>query len=165
MATRRLKTAFAATAGGIVRSLAALPPAYAVMALLWPWAVQSISIRCGRSRCSPAFLRVRHSVPGVEIPAVALPWNYLLTFLAITLPESMLIGLVLAVGAGLRWLGTGARNPASTKNLQILAITIAALFPVVYFVVARPTAYNGLRHFLFILPPLAMLAAVASIGR
>src|SRR6266511_1729294 len=38
-----LKTAFAATAGGAVRVLAALPLAYAVMALFWPWAVQSAS--------------------------------------------------------------------------------------------------------------------------
>ena len=157
-----VKTAFAATAGGIVRLLAALPPAYAIMALLWPWAVQSISNPLQAIRMFARYpFESDILFQGVEIPAVALPWNYLLTFLAITLPESMLVGLVLAVGAGLRWLGTGARNPAGTKNLQILAITTAALFPIVYFVVARPTAYNGLRHFLFVLPPLAVLAAVA----
>jgi dolichyl-phosphate-mannose-protein mannosyltransferase len=156
------KSAFAATSAGIVRLFAALPLAYVIMGLLWPWAVQSIANPLQAIRMFARFpFESNILFQGVEIPAVGLPWNYLLTFLAITLPESMLVGLVLAVGAGLRWVGTGARNAAGTKNLQLLAITTAALFPIVYFVVARPTAYNGLRHFLFVLPPLAVLAAIA----
>jgi hypothetical protein len=36
---------------------------------------------------------------------------------------------------------------------------MAALFPILYAIIARPAIYNGLRHFLFIIPPLCVLAA------
>jgi hypothetical protein len=37
---------------------------------------------------------------------------------------------------------------------------IAAFFPLLYATIARPTAYNNLRHFIFVLPPLVVLAAL-----
>jgi hypothetical protein len=35
-----------------------------------------------------------------------------------------------------------------------------AFFPVAFFVFEQPTAYNGIRHFLFVVPPMAVLAAL-----
>jgi hypothetical protein len=40
-------------------------------------------------------------------------------------------------------------------------VIIAAVFPFVYFAVFRPVAYNGMRHFLFVIPPVCVIAALA----
>jgi hypothetical protein len=47
---------------------------------------------------------------------------------------------------------------ARTRAFGLTAV--AAVFPVVYFLVSRPAAYDGIRHFLFVVPPLAVLAGV-----
>ena len=39
-------------------------------------------------------------------------------------------------------------------------VVLAALFPLVYTLLAAPPLYNGLRHFSFVLPPLAVLAGM-----
>ena len=39
-------------------------------------------------------------------------------------------------------------------------MALAALFPVVYVLITHPVIYNGFRHFLFVLPPMAVLAAI-----
>jgi hypothetical protein len=41
------------------------------------------------------------------------------------------------------------------------ATLIAFLLPVTYVLVSRPVLYNEMRHFLFILPPLAVMAGVS----
>ncbi len=42
-----------------------------------------------------------------------------------------------------------------------LLIALAALLPVAVTVLARPAMYNGIRHFVFVLPPLAVLGGLA----
>lgn len=151
-------------AGGCARLLAVLPLTWATMALLWPWAAQA--------PLNPihALLMFSHFpfpadilFEGTVVPASEVPRSYLPVFLALTLPESMLLGLLAAslaaVAAIARW--RHVLPVPTAARLQFLAVTTAALFPIAYFVVAKPTAYNGMRHFLFILPPLAVLAAVA----
>jgi hypothetical protein len=84
------------------------------------------------------------------------------------MPEILLFGLVVAAVFGFAWLigklrrgefaavgGTGDR-----RSLQLLVVLLAGFFPVVFFVFFRPTAYNGIRHFLFVVPPMAVLAAL-----
>jgi hypothetical protein len=39
-------------------------------------------------------------------------------------------------------------------------VALAAFLPVLAFIFFRPTIYNGIRHFLFVVPPIAVLAAV-----
>ena len=41
-----------------------------------------------------------------------------------------------------------------------MTVVIAAILPLAYAVIAHPTAYNVLRHFAFVLPPLAILAGL-----
>jgi hypothetical protein len=46
------------------------------------------------------------------------------------------------------------------RRLQVALVAVAALFPVVYVLITHPVIYNGFRHFLFVLPPMAVLAAI-----
>ena len=43
----------------------------------------------------------------------------------------------------------------------MLLILSAAVVPVSYAMVSRPALYNGLRHFVFIVPPIAVMAGIA----
>lgn len=43
----------------------------------------------------------------------------------------------------------------------MLMLTLAATLPLVIAMVKRPALYNGIRHFIFVIPPMAVLAGVA----
>jgi hypothetical protein len=46
------------------------------------------------------------------------------------------------------------------RTLQYLILLQAAVVPVLAFIIMRPTVYNGMRHFLFVVPPLVIIAAI-----
>lgn len=155
----------AASAAGFTRLLVVLPLTWAVMAVLWPWAAQEpLNPLQALGMFSHFPFTGDNLFEGQLIPAAEAPRSYLLVFLAITLPESMLLGLLAALVFAVLALARRRYRPMSLtrRDLQLLAVATAALFPLVYFVLARPTAYNGMRHFLFILPPLAVVAAVGA---
>lgn len=93
---------------------------------------------------------------GKFVPAVELPPSYLPVWLGITAPLASLIGLGLALGACVRW-----RRSTLEARLSVALVVFAVLFPLVYAAATRATLYDGIRHVLFVLPPLTALAAVA----
>ncbi len=145
---------------GLKVLLPALVLAYAVMALFWPYAWQA-PLNPWRVLRTFSHLPIELDTlaAGRWYPADSLPWFYLPAYVVLTLPEVVLAGLAAALGAGTAWLRRGARLDARAAALG--AVAFAALFPLAVFVIARPTAYNGLRHVLFVLPPLVLLAALA----
>jgi hypothetical protein len=91
-----------------------------------------------------------------------LPRDYVPTWFANTLPETWFaIAIVAAIGAaiGLRrrrgWPGVDARWTDGT------VVAVAAVGPVLGAMAMEPTLYDGIRHFLFVYPPLAALAGWA----
>jgi hypothetical protein len=94
---------------------------------------------------------------GVVYPSDALPRGYLATFLLLTVP--LPIGLLGACGHAALG-GRALRRRRAPAALAGLLFTL--WFPVAFFVAARPTVYDGMRHFLFVLPPLAVLAGVGA---
>lgn len=97
---------------------------------------------------------------GGYVQSDALPWYYLLKWLAITLPEWTLVLLCLApLFAVQTWLVRRSTDGASvTLPLQWCVVALSAVFPLIYVIVTRPVLYDGMRHFLFILPPLMVIA-------
>jgi hypothetical protein len=94
-----------------------------------------------------------------------MPRRYVPTLLALTLPELMLaLGLCGTIGAAVESIvGDGS---SSTRNLgrraALFAVILAALLPVLVTVIARPAMYNGIRHFVFLMPPFAVLGGLAA---
>jgi hypothetical protein len=84
-----------------------------------------------------------------------LPWYYLLKMIAIQYTEPLvglaIIGLLVTVMGILR-----------RRELDARMVLLALWFflPILYVAVARPTLYHGFRQFLFITPPLFVLAGV-----
>ena len=53
------------------------------------------------------------------------------------------------------------RDVAANRRAILLLVALAALLPLAVTIALRPAMYNGIRHFVFVLPPLAVLGGLA----
>lgn len=88
---------------------------------------------------------------GADVHSRRLPWTYVPVWLLYTTPLVLLAGGLLALPA------LGRRTPGRAGAWGLLG---AAAFPVGYVIARHSTLYDGIRHLLFIVPPLAALAAL-----
>jgi hypothetical protein len=141
--------------------------AYLVMGLVWPWAVVSPLNPFHAVEYFSNFFEKpwRELFDGQLILVPDMPRRYVPTLLALTLPELMLaLGLCGTICAAVESAcGDGTSSTANTgRRAALFAIILAALLPVVVTVVARPAMYNGIRHFVFLMPPFAVLGGLAA---
>ncbi|WP_442880964.1 glycosyltransferase family 39 protein [Aromatoleum sp.] len=146
------------------RALVALLPAGAVaialMAVFWPWAVLSPgNLFRAMTTFSHFSFQLDTILAGVVMKNGEVPGHYLLSYLLVRLPELFLLGIAFALLAGLRALPAVSSRDGRRAALVLLPAALAAAFPLVYTLVAAPPLYNGIRHFTFVLPPLAVIAA------
>jgi len=156
------------------RLLPAALLAYGVMGVFWPWGVMSPGNPFQALRdFSKLPINVDTLVAGIWVKATHVPRDYLPDYLVVNLPEVVLFGLLTAAGFAIAWgirrLRHGPRFPSANepgdlRRIQLVLVTVAAFFPIAFFIFFTPTAYNGLRHFLFVVPPLAVLAAIGIDG-
>lgn len=85
---------------------------------------------------------------------INLPRAYLPTLLALTLTPPVWL-LVLT------WLPAAAKRLGQDTSRSLLPVLLWFLVPCAYVVLRTPPMYDGYRHFLFILPPLFILAGMA----
>jgi hypothetical protein len=139
----------------------ALALAYAVMALVWPWSVSSpLNPLRAVEYFSHFFEKPWHELfDGRIISVPDMPRSYVPTLLALKLPAILLcLGLIGAAGA----LVAAFRSSLVIERRAILLLLVlAALLPVAVAITMRPAMYNGIRHFVFVLPPLAVLGGLA----
>ncbi|MBF0135099.1 MAG: glycosyltransferase family 39 protein [Magnetococcales bacterium] len=89
-----------------------------------------------------------------------LPLSYLPINFGIVLPEVSLILLLAAVPVGLYRLFP-VRQDRSVREMTGQAAMLAGLLvPLLFVVIMKPNIYNGIRHFLFLLPPMAALQSL-----
>ncbi|HEY5963573.1 MAG TPA: glycosyltransferase family 39 protein [Xanthobacteraceae bacterium] len=147
------------------RLLLALMPAavlaYAVMGLVWPWGVaHPLNPLRAIEVFSHFFEKPWHELYGGErITPPDMPRSYVPVLMGLKLPEIF----SLLAGAGLAGALVAACRSALTPRTRavLLALALAAVLPVAVTVMARPAMYNGIRHFVFVLPPLAVAGGLA----
>ena len=139
--------------------------AWGTMLGAWPWA--SLSPLTGPLRALFATATLRPDITflfsGQMVSASALPSDYAFTWFLITLPECHLLGLGLALLLGVAWLRskrTGDWRAAAGDALPALWFSLVALAPLALVWLARPFLYDGVRHLLFLIPPLCVIAGV-----
>src|SRR5262245_63103544 len=54
-----------------------------------------------------------------------------------------------------------SRNLPLTRRANLLLVTTSAFVPIVVATLTHPALYNGLRHFVFVVPPFAVLGGLA----
>lgn len=136
--------------------------AYAVMAVVWPWGVID---PLNPIRAIGVFAHFfekpwQELFEGTLLTPPDMPRRYVPVLVMLQLPE-LLLALGLA-GAFIAALGV-ARSSATPQRRAIdLCILLSALLPIAVTVLSRPAMYNGIRHFVFVLPPLAVLGGIAA---
>ncbi|HML09029.1 MAG TPA: glycosyltransferase family 39 protein [Xanthobacteraceae bacterium] len=140
--------------------------AYLVMGLVWPWAVVSPLNPFRAVEYFSNFFEKpwRELFDGRLILVPDMPRSYVPTLIALTLPELMLVlglcGTVVAIVAAARG-EAGRAGLAAGRRAALLATALAAALPLLVTVAMRPAMYNGIRHFVFLMPPLAALGGLA----
>jgi len=138
--------------------------AYPVMLLFWPWG-QTDPIE-NPLRALAFFSHQNFPFytlfDGQFVPATDLPWTYLPTYIALALPELILVLLLCVPIAALVALWRGAFRLSREQALAAFVIGIGIVFPVAYAISIRAVLFDGMRHFIFVLPLIAVVAAVAA---
>jgi hypothetical protein len=141
---------------------AALALAWVVMIAAWPWAQQQPLLRPFEAARETANYQWRHQVlfNGERVFSYELPWTYLPTWFGITLPELYLLALLCTVICGC--VLVRKRVVDVPKLLVVLLCSLGIALPLLGVLVAKPIIYDAHRHFLFLFPPLAALAGIAT---
>jgi hypothetical protein len=137
--------------------------AWVVMLTCWPWGqvnpiINPLAGIVYASRFSYAMTTLFF---GEQVPAQRPPLSYLPVWFGVQLPEIYFVAGGAAVGGFFfrrRHIDPQQLRPGNrTAELAFLAFVV--LFPIATAIALRSTLYDGVRHLLFVIPPLAVLAA------
>ena len=133
---------------------------YLVMGLVWPWSIMEPGHPFQALTYFSHFFEKpwKEMFEGALVSVPDMPWSYLPTLFALQLPE-VLLGL-LAAGVVGTFMSLSHKDVTSRRKTILLMLTLAATLPLVIAMVKRPALYNGIRHFIFVIPPMTVLAGV-----
>lgn len=155
-----------------VRTAAAVTAAWIVAIALWPWLqignpFTQFNIAYSHFAAIPTEFEFDHW--GRRLLTTDLPWSYIpeqwLARLPIGFLALLATAVVLGIAAAIHWARSaathdGLREAALTlaRNRNILLVWVAATVPVAFLMATHATLYDGVRHTLFVVPMLALLA-------
>ncbi len=164
-----------------LRTLVALVLAWLAAIAIWPW-LQAPNPFARFAQVYAYFIRsyVQFDFPawGRTISSGALPWHYIPGQLLARLPEGFLALLVIAALFGVVTAGGFVRDCSArirqngfggvlacgadlAQSRGLLVVTVAALGPPLFVIARGSVIFDALRHLLFILPMLALIAGWA----
>jgi hypothetical protein len=134
---------------------------YLIMGLIWPWSIIEVGNPFRALTYFSHFFEKpwKELFDGALVSVPDMPWSYLPTLFALQLPEVMLALTIAGVVSTFAMLPR-PEVPARRKTI-LLMLTLAATLPLVVAMVKRPALYNGIRHFIFLIPPMAVLGGLA----
>jgi len=135
--------------------------AWIIMISFWPYAHQSPILNPIKSLLTSSSFDVVYPVlyRGKIFMSDQLPWYYMIWFLIISTPVNIILLVVIGFFGGI---AEQLRAWRSSRSLMIFGVQVWVFFPVLYFVAFTPNVYDGIRHVLFILPGLALLAGLGA---
>ena len=142
-----------------LRMLLAVVLAYVIMILAWPWAALApLNPIRGLLAFSEFQYAIRTVLAGQVYDMANAPRLYVPIYILIRMPLLTLFGAALAIlFAVLPRTAAGAKQP---QHRAIALLTLTVIFPLTCQVAFQGPAFTGLRHFLFIIPALTILAAI-----
>jgi hypothetical protein len=176
---RRGKSTAPALAQIALRFVAAAVIAGATAWAIWPWLqIGNPLTQFTNAYAHFALIQLPMQFPswGRELSTDALPWHYIPEQMLARLPEAFLLLLAVALVAAIATLAGLVRKSAAryarhgvgglaaaalwiARSRGLLVVAVAALAPSVIIAVQHMTIYDGIRHLLFTIPMLALLAA------
>ena len=162
-----------------VRTISAMVIAWVTAIALWPW----LQVGNPFANFKIAFVYFANHPSSWEFPhwgamvkTTNLQWSYVPEQLAVRLPEGFLLLLIAGGAAGIAVVGGFLRSAVRAlahrsmtelaaslltlaRSRQALIVWAAAVTPIMFIIVQRSTLYDGVRHVLFLIPMLAVIAA------
>src|SRR6516164_657946 len=138
--------------------------AYLVMLIFWPWGQTDPIENPLRALAFFSHQTFPFSTlfAGRFVPASDLPWTYLPTYIALALPELVLVLLLCApVLAGTV---ISCQWPHVRRELALahFVVGFGIAFPIAYAIAIKAVLFDGMRHFIFVLPLIAVAAALVA---
>lgn len=126
---------------------------YILAILLWPFALQKpfTNVLFSLQKFTNYSIGLRTIFDGEQMMSNMLPWNYAPKYLWIGMPLITVFG---CVGAGIYVL---VKRKAFI--LPVYFVFFAFLFPLFWIIYKNSNLYGGIRHMLFVIPPMVILAA------
>lgn len=141
-------------------------PAFALAFVLWPAAWTNpllVAIEAVKATAKFRF-EVDVLLSGATYSSTALPWHYLPSYFAVKLPEVLLLGFGLGLPVVLVVWGKAWMDGERRLGFGVPALLLGVFFPLAYAMAAGSVHYDEIRHFLFVLPPLAVITALGLVG-
>lgn len=150
------RTGWRFVAESLLCLLPALLLAYVIMVLAWPWAALApLNPIRGLFAFSEFHYPIRTVLDGTVYEMAHVPRLYVPIYILIRLPLLTLFGA--ALGGMFALLPSGSTQ-IRRRDIALVALTV--IFPLGCQVIWDGPAFTGLRHFLFLVPALAVLAGV-----
>jgi hypothetical protein len=138
--------------------LPALALAYVIMILAWPWAALApLNPIRGLLAFSEFNYSIRTLLAGQIYEMANVPRLYAPIYIAIRVPLIMLFSAALTMTAA-QLLGRASNS--RLQHREITLVSLMVIFPLTCQVIFHGPAFTGLRHFLFLIPALAVLAGI-----
>jgi hypothetical protein len=134
---------------------------YLVMIASWPWASLA-PLNPLRAIFSFAHFHyeIRTIVAGEIYPMADVPWWYVPYYLLIKVPLTVYAGVLCAFAALMWMLARHGVSKLPRRQFETAFVAFVAMFPVVSEAIMEGPAFTGMRHFTFVVPPLAVLAGI-----
>src|SRR5215831_6466029 len=129
--------------------------AYPVMLVFWPWGQTDPIENPLRALAFFSHQNFPFSTlfAGRFVPASNLPWTYLPAHISLALPELILVLLLCApIVAGVAF-ARGRTRVSRKQVLVYLILSVGIVFPVAFAIAIKAVLFDGMRHFIFVLPP------------
>ncbi len=130
---------------------------WGVMLICWPWAATSPIANPLDALTHFGKLPINFEFPfwGERVRTTDLPWTYVPGFLLAKLPL-LFVAALLATPVVIY---TALRGPGMRRDCvpAVTVVACAAVMPIAVAILTHATLYDGVRHFLFTLAPLAAL--------
>ena len=141
-----------------LRTFPGVALALLIMILAWPWAALSpLNPIRGLFAFSEFHYAIRTMFAGRIYEMADVSRIYVPGYLLIRVPLITLAGAAVAMSS-LLWHPLGREPQQGRRELALVSLTI--IVPLASEVLFHGPAFTGMRHFLFVLPPLAILAGV-----
>jgi hypothetical protein len=141
-----------------LRTFPGVALALLIMILAWPWAALSpLNPIRGLFAFSEFHYAIRTMFAGRIYEMADVSRIYVPGYLLIRVPLITLAGAAVAMSS-LLWQPLGREPQQRRRELALVSLTI--IVPLASEVLFHGPAFTGMRHFLFVLPPLAILAGV-----
>lgn len=145
----------------VLRLVPAVVLGYVIMIAAWPWAsLEPLNPLRAIFSFAHFHYEIRTIVAGEIYRMADVPRWYVPFYLLIKTPLVISVGALCALGVLIWSIGRDKIANLPRWPIEVAVVTFVVMFPVICEAVAQGPAFTGMRHFLFVVPPMAVLAGV-----